>query len=84
MDFFTSFDEQVNNPEQFGLTNVTTPACPGPIATCTTASLNAFYGNESWRSYVFSDNFHGTPKTNELVADAVLDAVMAKGPRGWK
>ena len=23
-------------------------------------------------------------KTNELVADAVLDAVMAKGPRGWK
>ena len=84
VDFNRLLTQWVTTPAAFGLTNVTTPACPGPIATCTTASLNAFYGNESWRSYVFSDNFHGTPKTNELVADAVLDAVMAKGPRGWK
>lgn len=84
VDFNRLLTQWVTTPAAFGLTNVTTPACPGPIATCTTASLNALYGNESWRSYVFSDNFHGTPKTNELVADAVLDAVMAKGPRGWK
>lgn len=84
VDFSRLLTEWTSNPSAYGLTNVTTPACPGPIQACTTASLNASFGNESWRTYVFSDNFHGTPKTNELVADAVLDAVMAKGPRGWK
>jgi phospholipase/lecithinase/hemolysin len=28
VDFFTSFDDQLKNPAQYGLTNVTTPACP--------------------------------------------------------
>jgi phospholipase/lecithinase/hemolysin len=51
VDFFTSFDDQVNNPEQFGLTNVTTPACPPSgvgtdglptynFETCTAATLS--------------------------------------------
>ncbi|OSZ67296.1 SGNH/GDSL hydrolase family protein [Hydrogenophaga sp. IBVHS2] len=94
VDFNRLLTQWVTTPAAFGLTNVTTPACPNlapagslpayNIAACTTASLNASFGNDSWRSYVFSDNFHGTPKTNELVADAVLDAVMAKVPRGLR
>ncbi len=94
VDFNRLLTQWVTTPAAFGLTNVTQPACPNlappdaepvyNIAACTTASLNVSFGNESWRSYVFSDNFHGTPKTNELVADAVLDAVMAKAPRGLR
>lgn len=34
-----------------------------------------------WQTYVFSDNFHGTPRTNELMAQSVLQALLAKG---WK
>jgi phospholipase/lecithinase/hemolysin len=52
VDFFTSFDDQVRNPEQFGLTNVKTPACPITgvggdglptynFQTCTAAALSA-------------------------------------------
>jgi outer membrane lipase/esterase len=64
VDFFTSFDDQVNNPKQFGLTNVTTPACPpvDPNAllpeynfeTCTATALSALpppegaVGGTSW------------------------------------
>ena len=52
VDFFAAFNEQIANPARFGLTNVTTPACPVVgmgadglatynAATCTTASLSA-------------------------------------------
>lgn len=34
-----------------------------------------------WQTYVFSDNFHGTPRTNELMAQTVVQALVAKG---WK
>lgn len=88
VDFSRLLTQWVTTPAAFGLTNVTTPACPNlapsgaepayNIAACSTSSLDALYGNDSWRSYVFSDNFHGTPRTNELVADAVLEAVIGK------
>lgn len=52
VDFYTNFVNQTANPTQFGLTNVTTPACPPAgtdsdglpiydLANCTAASLSA-------------------------------------------
>lgn len=53
VDFFTAFNDQVANPAQYGLTNVTTPACPPapgiggdglPVydfPTCTASALSA-------------------------------------------
>jgi len=52
VDFFKSFDDQLRDPAQFGLTNVTTPACPVigvgsdslptyNFQTCTAAALSA-------------------------------------------
>jgi outer membrane lipase/esterase len=57
IDFYTPFNDQIANPAQYGLTNVTTPACPrtgtGPngtgsdglpeysASTCTATSLSA-------------------------------------------
>jgi phospholipase/lecithinase/hemolysin len=84
VDFSRLLTEWTTNPSAYGLTNVTKPACPGLIQECTNEILDSLAPGDGRRGYVFSDNFHGTPKTNELVADAVLDAVMAKGPRGWK
>ena len=52
VDFYTAFNDQVANPAQYGLTNVTTPACPITgmgsdglplynFQTCTAAALSA-------------------------------------------
>ncbi|WP_028602376.1 SGNH/GDSL hydrolase family protein [Ottowia thiooxydans] len=52
VDFYTNFVNEMKNPAQYGLTNVTTPACPPSgvgsdglptysFATCTAASLSA-------------------------------------------
>ena len=57
------------------------------IATCTDASLNTapFPAGETainwWQTYVFSDNFHGTPRTNQLMGELVTRTLEA---RGWK
>lgn len=52
IDFYTAFNDQIATPSQFGLTNVTTPACPVTgvgsdglpsytFATCTATALSA-------------------------------------------
>lgn len=52
VDFYTAFNDQIATPAQFGLTNVTTPACPitgtgsdglptYTFATCTATALSA-------------------------------------------
>ena len=77
------------------LTNVTTPACPstgnsGGIPTysvkdCTAAGLSAqAVGAQSpnwWESYLFSDDFHPTPRGHQLAADALIRDVLRD--RGW-
>lgn len=96
-DFYAELNRWLDTPVLFGLTNATTPACPRTgtdaqglpgytIATCTDASLSASppmgeTGANWWRTYVFSDNFHGTPRTNELMGDLVVKTLEAKG---WK
>ncbi|WP_212745038.1 SGNH/GDSL hydrolase family protein [Hydrogenophaga sp. 2FB] len=84
VDFYAEFNKWLDTPATYGLTNTTQPACPGNIATCTDTSLSAVQGKSSpdwWKTYVFSDNFHGTPRTNELMGELVVKALEAKG---WK
>lgn len=96
VDFYTTFNQWLTNPATYGLTNTTTPACPitgtdtqglpsYTIATCTATSLSAnppmgVTNPAWWQTYVFSDNFHGTPRTNQLMGDLV-NGVLAG--RGW-
>lgn len=96
VDFYTTFNQWLTNPGTYGLTNTTTPACPSTgtdaqglpaynIGTCTAVSLSAnppmgASGPNWWQTYVFSDNFHGTPRTNQLMGDLV-NGVLAG--RGW-
>lgn len=96
IDFFTEFNRMLDTPAAYGLTNVTTPACPVTgvegglpaftIKDCTSASLSAMppAGSSNpdwWTTYLFSDHFHGTPKTNQIIGDLVIKALESKG---WK
>ncbi|WP_333708496.1 SGNH/GDSL hydrolase family protein [Tepidimonas ignava] len=95
VDFRGELDKWLNNPSAYGLTNTTTPACPATgtdaqglptynLATCTEAVLAAQppagASGTWWNTYVFSDNFHGTPRTNELMGALVTQTLVA---RGW-
>jgi len=97
VDFYTEFNRWLDTPATYGLTNTTTPACPVTgvdaqglpsytIATCTAASLSAsppvgVTDPAWWQSYVFSDNFHGTPRTNALMGELTLKVIKDKGWR---
>jgi outer membrane lipase/esterase len=85
VDAYTQGRLQTANPSQFGLTNVTTPACSttspanplgGSSITCTQASLIA--GDTS--GYLFADSTgHLTPLGYQLFADHVIARMRAAG-----
>ena len=93
VDFYASLNQWVGAPATYGFTNATTPACPSigvdgsglpayDISLCTATLLDSSQQPAGWwQSYLFSDNFHGTPRTNELMAQTVVQALVAKG---WK
>ena len=85
-DFYTAFEDQVRNPAQFGLTNVTKTACPGTLeptgsysytlGTCTPTYLSANIPQgetkpDWWKTYAFADNFHPTPYGHQLISQLV-------------
>ena len=95
VDFRAALDQWLTNPAAHGLANTTTPACPVTgtdaqglpsynIGTCTESLLAANppagASGTWWNTYVFSDNFHGTPRTNALMGQLVVQALRA---RGW-
>lgn len=56
------------------------------LSTCTSALLSTPSSFPTgvtdpnwWQTYVFSDNFHGTPRTNQLMGQLAIDALEAKG-----
>lgn len=92
VDFYGSFTQQVQSPASFGLSNATNTACPAvrtgsdglpdyDFPTCTSAALDATPGKSPgwWKTYVFSDGFHPTPKAHELMADNVVSAIRKAG-----
>ncbi|MDO9436074.1 SGNH/GDSL hydrolase family protein [Hydrogenophaga sp.] len=86
VDFYAELNKWLGTPAVYGLTNTTKPACPAKINVCIDTALSAAppvgeSGPDWWKTYVFSDNFHGTPRTNELMGEAVVRAIEAKG---WK
>jgi outer membrane lipase/esterase len=96
VDGYTTFEDEIAHPAQFGLTNVTTPACPAvgvggdglptySFPTCTAAALSAApptgaTGTDGWKTYLFSDSFHPTPYGHQLVAQLIAKSLAT---RGW-
>ncbi|MCV2358534.1 phospholipase [Paucibacter sp. TC2R-5] len=95
VDFYSGFNDQVNFPAQFSLSNVKTPACPATgmgadglptytFETCTAKALSAappagVSGADWWKSYAFSDGFHPTPYGHQLLGQLVSKAIAIKG-----
>ena len=103
VDFYTAFNDQLANPAQYGLTNVTTPACPAVrdsqgqlvlsgglptynFQTCTAAALSAMTpppgatgGANWWQTYAFSDGFHPTPLSYQLLSQLVAKSLATAG-----
>jgi phospholipase/lecithinase/hemolysin len=93
VDFYTAFLDQVTHPSQYGLTNVTTPACPATgvdsdglpeydFQTCTAANLSATPAKSSpnwWKTYAFSDGFHPTPYGYQLMSQLVARSLAQAG-----
>jgi phospholipase/lecithinase/hemolysin len=85
VDAFTQSENQVNNPSQFGLTNVSTPACSttssanplqGSSLTCTAASTLTGVDTSA---YLFADSVHPTPYGYKLLAQFVISNLYAAG-----
>jgi len=75
----SAFADAIANPQAYGLVNVDTPACtnetPGASAAfCTAATLAA---PDAAQTYLWSDNFHPTPRGHAILAQHVLDALDA-------
>jgi phospholipase/lecithinase/hemolysin len=82
-DAYASNTDQFNNPAQYGLTNVTTPACvlaapANPIGSslaCSTANVIA--GDVS--KYLFADGVHPSPYGQFLLAQDAVKYLLAAG-----
>ena len=84
VDAYTNGRDEVANPAQYGLTNVTTPACSttstaNPLAgtslTCTT--LSTVPGDTS--HYLFSDSVHFTPFEYQFIGELVNKELLLAG-----
>lgn len=84
VDAYSDVRSQVATPDQFGLTNVTTPACDlttpvpnalGSALVCNTS--NVIPGNTS--RYLFADSVHPTPYGYKLFADLVSKELAVAG-----
>jgi len=83
-------------PNPYGFTNTTDPACAPTgtdamglpsyfLGSCFAADLSRQLPQGAlnpgwWTGHVFADDFHGSPKTNQLMAELVLDTLRS---RGW-
>lgn len=82
VDAFTVSQDQAAHPAQYGLTNVTTPACDlenMPLATSLVCSVDTLVAGvtETWQ---YADTVHPTPYGYKLLAQLVT-AEMSK--KGW-
>jgi phospholipase/lecithinase/hemolysin len=95
VDAYKGLNDEITNPAQFSLTNITTPACPitgvgtdglptYTFQTCTDAALSAapptgVTGADWWKTYLFSDSFHPTPFGHQLLAELISRSLATAG-----
>jgi phospholipase/lecithinase/hemolysin len=90
VDFYTAFNDQVANPTQFGLSNVTGTACPASMelaqwaTLCTDAALAANppagqSGPDWYKTWAFSDGFHPTAYGHQLIAQLISRSLANAG-----
>jgi outer membrane lipase/esterase len=94
VDFNGTFSDIVQNfsNTKYALTNATDSSCPivglgsdglpsYDFPKCTSQALDTTPGKQAgwWKTYLFSDGFHPSPRGHELMAQAVRERLDAKG-----
>ena len=88
VDFYADFQDEVNKPTDYGLSNVTNPVCTTDMGLlgnfpCLSTTLDASppAGSSAgwWERYAFSDGFHPTPFGHSLLAASVSRALARAG-----
>jgi phospholipase/lecithinase/hemolysin len=87
VDTFAPFEDQVAHPAQYGLVNVTTPACTTSSSlVCTKNTLIAGAAPAASaapataaNTYLFADSVHPTPYGYRLVAELIGEQLAIKG-----
>jgi phospholipase/lecithinase/hemolysin len=87
VDLFTASQAQTANPSQYGLTNVTTPACDLSIVPssllCTTQTLLGASQLQpppaDIQTYAYADSVHPTPYAYRLIAQLVSQQMALQG-----
>lgn len=87
VDFYSDFQDEVNKPADYGLTNVSTPVCSTVKSVnfgnfpCLSTELDAVSGKTAgwWKNYAFADGFHPTPYGHSLLAASVSRALARAG-----
>lgn len=88
VDFYSDFQDEVNRPADYGLSNVTDPVCTTEMGLlgnfpCLSTTLDASppSGKSAgwWKTYAFSDGFHPTPFGHSLLAASVSRALARAG-----
>ena len=83
VDLYAEMVRQIQNPAQYLITNITTPACLAATQNTLSATLAVFQScpyDETKTHYFFSDNFHPTPYLHGLTAQRI-SVNLAKA--GW-
>ena len=76
VNIFALFNEFLNNPAAFGISNTTTPACGAtPSLLCTSAN---FVAPDAATAFAFADPVHPTTAVHAIIAQAVES--MLEGP----
>lgn len=88
VDFYADFQDEVNKPTDYGLSNVTNPVCTTDMGLlgnfpCLSTTLDESPPAGStagwWKRYAFSDGFHPTPFGHSLLAASVSRALARAG-----
>jgi phospholipase/lecithinase/hemolysin len=84
--YFADFTADNQAPSAFGLANTDAAACGAlDFAQCTDAALDASppAGGAAgwWKTWLYSDPFHPTPRGHELLGESVLAAIARAGWR---
>lgn len=83
VDYATDFAAQNSAPASFGVTNASEAACPqnADFPACTDAALDAAPPARLtagwWKTWLYADRFHPSPRGHELLAAVVMRAVQA-------
>lgn len=87
VDYASDFTAQNTTPAAYGLTNASEAACPLNVdfPQCTDAALDAAPSAGLtagwWKTWLYSDRFHPSPRGHELMAAVVMRAIQAVGWR---